>query len=100
MKPVYYRFPILIIRNEVYSRYKDILDQDIPKEEYSDGWVDIDINSIVYIYPQTSGFEEDDDVFDVTIIGLAGGTSYEVQLVHQQVRKILDYTIIDVKKLL
>ena len=73
----------------VDKKLKDIYEEDeIPKEQMEESWVDIRADSIVAVRPY---YEGDDLIITGTLIFTTGGDSYGVELKPSSVRKLLNY---------
>lgn len=81
----WYRFPIMVVDRKL----KDIYEEDeIPKDEMEESWVDIRLDSIVAVRPY---YEGDDLKITGTLIFTTAGDSYGVELKPSSVRKLLNY---------
>lgn len=81
----WYRFPIMVVDKKL----KDIYDEDeIPKSEMEESWVDIRLDSIVAVRPY---YEGDELKITGTLIHTTAGDSYGVELKPSSVRKLLNY---------
>lgn len=81
----WYRFPILIVDKTLKNIYEE---QDIPKDQMKESWVDIRLDSIVNIRPY---YEGEDFQITGTLIHTTSGDDFGVELKPSTVRKLLGY---------
>jgi hypothetical protein len=87
----WFRFPIDVIDSDTNKQY-ELLEQNIPLDEYYESWVDIRLDSIVQIRPFVAKDNELNNVTG-TILYTTSGESHVVNVLPKTVREILGYEI-------
>lgn len=87
----WFRFPIDVIDSDTNKQY-ELLEQNIPLDEYYESWVDIRLDSIVQIRPFVAKDNELNNVTGTTLF-TTSGESWVVNVLPKTVREILGYEI-------
>lgn len=93
----WYRFPIMVYFTED-QKQKELIGKELDEEDFQEGWVDIDLDSIVAIFPQQSSRSSGID--DVCVLYTTSGKEWEVLVTPEEMRTIFNYTPFDVKEIL